>query len=97
MWDVILHVSINVRNTGDTGSSEVAQLYVGIPSGPLKQLRGFDKKYLNVGETREFSFELTRRDLSTWTPDGWILQRGSYHVYVGKSVLDIQLSSTLII
>jgi len=97
LWDVILHVSINVRNTGETGSSEVAQLYIGIPSGPPKQLRGFDKKYLDVGEAREFSFELTRRDLSTWTPDGWVLQRGCYKIYVGKSVLDVQLTSSFTI
>lgn len=95
LWDIMLRVSLSVRNTGSTGSSEVAQLYVGIPGGPLKQLRGFDKKYLNAGEAREFSFELTRRDLSIWTPDGWKLQRGNYHIYVGKSVLDIQLTSTV--
>lgn len=95
LWDIMLRVSLNVRNTGSMGSSEVAQLYVGIPGGPLKQLRGFDKKYLNAGEAREFSFELTRRDLSIWTPDGWKLQRGNYHVYVGKSVLNIQLTSTV--
>lgn len=95
LWDILLHVSLSVRNTGGTGSAEVAQLYIAIPGGPLKQLRGFDKRYLNAGEAREFSFDLTRRDLSTWTPDGWVLQRGRYHIYVGKSVSDIQLSSTL--
>jgi beta-glucosidase len=92
LWDVLFHVSVMVQNSGKRGGAEVTQLYIGIPNGPLKQLRGFDKRHLAAGESQEFSFELTRRDLSTWEDDGWVLQRGSYHVYVGKSVLDVQLS-----
>jgi beta-glucosidase len=97
LWDVLFDVSVMIRNSGTRNGAEVAQLYIGIPNGPLKQLRGFEKRLLVAGETRKFSFELTRRDLSTWEDDGWVLQRGSYHVYVGKSVLDIQLSGVLTI
>jgi len=98
LWDIMLNVSNNVTNTGQMGSAEVSQLYIGIPSGPMKQLRGFEKKFLKPGETKEFSFAVTRRDLSTWTSDlGWVLQRGCYKVYVGKSVLDVQLSGSFAI
>jgi beta-glucosidase len=97
LWDILFHVSVKIQNSGKRNGAEVAQLYVGISNGPLKQLRGFDKRYLEAGESKEFTFELTRRDLSTWEDGGWVLQRGSYHVHVGKSVLDIQLSSVVAI
>lgn len=97
LWDIVLHASLTVRNSGHYPGAEVAQLYIGIPGGPLKQLRGFEKKYLEVGEAKEFAFALTRRDLSVWTASGWILQRGTYHIYVGKSVLDVQLNTSITI
>jgi beta-glucosidase len=98
LWDIMLNVSHNVTNTGHVDSAEVSQLYIGIPGGPMKQLRGFEKKFLKPGETKEFSFAVTRRDLSAWTSDlGWVLQRGCYKVYVGKSVLDVQLSGSFAI
>ena len=97
LWEIILQASLTVRNSGDRPGAEVVQLYIGIPGGPLKQLRGFEKKYCEVGEAKEFAFALTRRDLSVWTAGGWTLQRGVYHIHVGKSVLDIQLSSSITI
>jgi len=97
LWDIILRISVTIKNSGTKDGAEVAQLYVGIPNGPLKQLRGFDKRHLTAGESKEFTFALTRRDLSAWEDDGWVLQRGSYNVHVGKSVLDIQLSSVVTI
>lgn len=95
LWDALLEVSHDVQNTGQAGSAEVSQLYIGIPGGPLKQLRGFDKRYLHANETKAFTFSVTRRDLSVWTPDGWVLPRGCHFIYVGKSVLDIRLTSIL--
>lgn len=92
LWDIILNVSHKVTNTGLVDGAEVSQLYIGIPGGPLKQLRGFEKKFLKAGETKEFEFALTRRDLSSWTSGlGWVLGRGCYRVYVGESVLDVRL------
>ena len=97
LWEIVLQASLTVRNSGDRPGAEVVQLYIGIPGGPLKQLRGFEKKYFEVSEAKEFAFALTRRDLSVWTAGGWILQRGVYHIQVGKSVLDIQLSTSITI
>ena len=96
LWDVIAKVSVTVTNTGPVAAAEVAQLYIGVPGGPAKQLRGFDKQCLKPMQSKAFSFELTRRDLSAWS-GGWMLQRGTYNVYVGKSVLDIQLTGTITI
>jgi beta-glucosidase len=68
-------------------AAEVAQLYLHIPGGPARVLRGFEKKYLQPGEEAEVVFELNRRDMSTWdvVEQVWVLQSGEYGVMVGKS------------
>ncbi|KAL1877654.1 hypothetical protein Plec18167_004619 [Paecilomyces lecythidis] len=99
LWDVLARVQCTVTNTGSVAAAEVAQLYVGIPGGPERVLRGFDKQSILPGRNVEFSFDLMRRDLSTWDvkAQNWVLQQGSYPIYVGKSVLDIQLVGKLTI
>ncbi|KAJ5082641.1 hypothetical protein N7532_011684 [Penicillium argentinense] len=97
LWDVVARVNFTVQNTGKISAAEVAQLYVGIPGGPPKVLRGFEKKMIESGKEEHYSFDLTRRDLSHWDVEkqAWGLQAGKYSIYVGKSVLDIQLHGTL--
>jgi beta-glucosidase len=97
LWDVVASVNCTVKNTGDIAAAEVAQLYVGIPGGPMKVLRGFEKKVIEPREEKHFKFDLTRRDLSQWDVEKqtWGLQAGKYPIYVGKSVLNIQLHGML--
>ncbi|KAG2418600.1 hypothetical protein HFD88_001701 [Aspergillus terreus] len=97
LWENIATVTMEVANTGQVAAAEVAQLYVGIPGAPEKQLRGYKKKMLDVGQRVQLQFALTRRDLSVWNSakQGWDLQRGTYKIYVGKSVLDIPLEGRL--
>lgn len=99
LWDVITTVTADVKNTGSVGSAEVAQLYVGIPGGPIRQLRGFSKVDIEAGETVTVRFDLTRRDLSTWdvVAQQWKLQRGDYNIYVGASSRLLYLDGTLVI
>ncbi|KAF2153567.1 glycoside hydrolase family 3 protein [Myriangium duriaei CBS 260.36] len=96
LYDIIATVTVDVKNAGGVKAAEVAQLYLGVPnSGLPKVLRGFDKKLIKPGQTSTFSFALRRRDLSIWDTmqQQWVLGSGSFHVMVGKSVLDIQLDS----
>jgi len=97
LWDVIATVDCTVTNSGGADAAEVAQLYVGIPNAPAKQLRGFAKQDVEPGQTVPVHFELTRRDLSIWdvVQQQWVLQSGNYPVYVGASVLDIRLTGSL--
>ncbi|PVH93605.1 glycoside hydrolase family 3 protein [Periconia macrospinosa] len=94
LWEEVARVRVTIENVGDVAAKEVAQLYMGIPGGPAKVLRGFEKQLLVPGERGVFEFPLTRRDLSTWNvvEQQWELQRGTYRVAVGKSVVDIQLA-----
>ena len=96
---MIVSVSCTVTNTGTypVAAAEIAQLYLGIPNGPEKVLRGFSKQAMSAGERVTMEFDLTRRDLSMWDTESqeWVLQRGEYEVYVGASVSDIRLTGTL--
>ncbi|KAJ5278824.1 hypothetical protein N7478_004196 [Penicillium angulare] len=97
LWDTVTKVTAIIKNTGRRSGAEVAQIYVGIPGGPVKQLRGFDKVLVPAGKSVQVSFPLTRRDLSTWnvTAQKWELQSGNYEIYVGSSSRDLPLKSTL--
>jgi len=97
LFQTVAEVTATITNTGSVAAAEVAQLYINIPGGPAKQLRGFAKEFLHPGESTTVMFELMQRDLSEWdvTSQAWVLQKGTYAVYVGKSVLDIQLQGSI--
>ncbi|KAJ4860299.1 fibronectin type III-like domain-containing protein [Trichoderma breve] len=97
LWDAIATVSVNIKNTGSVAGAEVAQLYIGIPGAPAKQLRGFEKPFLQPNETQSVTFHLTRRDLSVWSVERqkWQLQKGNYKFYVGSSSRRLPLNGTM--
>jgi beta-glucosidase len=97
LFDNLATVSVTVQNTGSVSGQEVAQLYLGIPNGPVHQLRGFEKVSVDPSQSKTVQFSLTRRDLSVWdtTAQQWLLQEGTYNVYVGSSSGDLPLTSTL--
>ena len=99
LFDTLATVTATVQNTGKVAAAEVAQLYVKIPNGPQKVLRGFVKQNINPGMGVQVSFALTRRDLSTWdvVAQNWVLQSGQYRFMVGKNVMDTPLSSGMAI
>jgi beta-glucosidase len=99
LFDTLVKISATVKNTGSVDGKEVAQLYVGIPNGPARQLRGFEKVLIKPGKSTTVTFNLTRRDLSTWDTDAqqWLLQRGTYQIYVGRNSRDLPLTGTLTI
>ena len=99
LFNTIATVGCSVANVGGVAAPEVVQVYVGIPNAPERQLRGFTKVMLQSNASASPVFSLTRRDLSVWdvTHQDWMLQSGTYNVYVGASVLDIRLNGTFTI
>ncbi|KAL2839438.1 glycosyl hydrolase family 3 N terminal domain-containing protein [Aspergillus pseudodeflectus] len=97
LWDVVATVAAEIKNTGSLTGAEAAQLYVGIPGGPVKQLRGFQKPTIRAGKVEKVTFRLTRRDLSVWDPvvQTWRLQNGEYKIYVGSSSRKLPLTGDL--
>ncbi|OTB04213.1 glycoside hydrolase family 3 protein [Hypoxylon sp. CI-4A] len=97
LWDIVARVSFDVSNTGPYDSSEVAQLYVGSPGAPKRQLRGFSKPFIKAGETATVLLKLTRRDMSSWDviKQAWKLNAGPHQIYVGSSSRNLPLSAIL--
>jgi len=97
LWDVLFNVTASITNVGKVAGAEAAQLYLGIPTAPIRQLRGFDKVFLKPNETATVAFALTRRDLSIWdvVAQQWKLQSAVYNVSVGASSRDLRLNSIL--
>ncbi|EMD64788.1 glycoside hydrolase family 3 protein [Bipolaris sorokiniana ND90Pr] len=98
LWECIYNVTVSVANTGDVAGAAVPQLYVGLPSSapagtPVRQLRGFEKVYLEEGETQSVSFELMRRDLSYWdvVSQQWVIPEGEFNIWVGLSSRDLKV------
>jgi beta-glucosidase len=102
LWDVLVTVSADITNTGDAGGAEVAQLYVGVPgAAAVRQLRGFEKVFLNATRTTTVEFELTRRDLSSWdvVAQMWRLPLGEpgVGIWVGASSRDLRLDGRVVL
>ena len=88
-------VSVTVQNTGACSGAEVVQLYIGAPQDglhrPLRELKGFQKVFLQPGESRTVTFSLTDRSFSLWQ-DGWKVPGGTYTVCIGNLTASIQKS-----
>lgn len=68
-----LKVECTITNTGKFEGSEVAQLYtrdlVATLARPVRELKGFQKINLKVGETKTVSFTLKPDQLAFWNAD----------------------------
>ena len=86
-----LEVSVDVQNVGKREGAEVVQLYIHDKTTtdvkmPNKQLKRFERVYLNKGEKKTVHFTLTREDLSHWNQKNeYVLNPGSFELIVGNS------------
>jgi beta-glucosidase len=104
LWETYVTVSVELKNTGDFGAKAVPQLYLSYPDGneasvefPVRVLRGFEKVFLDKGESKVVEFNLTRRDLSYWSVEAqnWVmLEKGAYTFAVGESSRDLRATGT---
>ena len=88
-----LTASVTVTNTGNFNGEEIVQLYirdvVGSMTRPLKELKGFQKIYLNKGESRSVKFTIRSSDLkyyqqlSPFEPLKLISEPGEFKVQIG--------------
>ena len=88
-------VSVSVKNTGTYAGAEVVQLYIGAPQDglhrSLRELKGFQKVFLQPGESRTVTFSLTDRSFALWQ-DGWKIPGGTYTVCIENLTVSIQKS-----
>lgn len=98
--DTTLRIDVLVENTGKRAGAEVVQLYVSDSKAsvarPEKELKGFQKVFLEPGEKKTVSFEITSKELSFWDPESkdWTAEAGEFVIKVGTSSRDIHGSAT---
>ncbi|CAH6722406.1 putative probable beta-glucosidase A [[Candida] jaroonii] len=97
LWEILFSVKAKVKNIGKYKGGYVGQLYIESPStlvsSPAKVLRGFDKVFLEPGESKSIHFDILHRDLSIWDVESqqWIIQTGTYKVYIASSSRRVEL------
>ena len=88
-------LTATLTNIGEVAGAEVVQLYISDREAsvdrPVKELKGFEKVFLQPGESRKVRFTITRDDLSFFDADrhGWVAEPGAFQALVGTSSEDI--------
>lgn len=86
-----LSCSVTIKNTGSYNGAEVLQVYISDPyttlPKPVKELKAFEKVYLEVGEEKEITFTLSKEQFASYDMDysKWIAEEGYYDVIVATS------------
>ncbi|MBE6973410.1 MAG: hypothetical protein E7440_05980 [Ruminococcaceae bacterium] len=84
-------VTVRVTNTGDRAGAEVVQLYltdeVSTQQKVLKELKGFQKVFLQPGESRDVTIVLNRESLNSFDQElgKWVCEPGWFTVRLGSS------------
>ena len=91
-----LKVKVPVTNIGKVAGAEVVQLYIhdveASVDRPVKELKGFDKVYLEPGQTKTVEFVIDREALSFFDADKheWVAEPGEFKALVAASSEDIR-------
>ena len=96
-----LLLTLTVTNTGETAGAEVVQVYVGenkpTVARPVKELKAFEKVYLEPGESKEVTLTLHPDEWGYWdeAQHRFVTNKGKYTIYVGSSSRDIRWKKTI--
>jgi beta-glucosidase len=84
-------VSFTIKNTGKAAGAEVAQVYVkqetSLLPRPEKELKGFDKVFLQPGESKNVTIRLDENAFQYYNDveNKWVKENGVYDILVGSS------------
>lgn len=84
-------VSVLVRNTGKVAGAEVVQLYISDDEAsvarPAKELKGFQKVYLEPGQSKKVEISFDKESLSFFDAEKheWVAEAGEFHLLVGTA------------
>ena len=87
--------TIDVTNTGKYAGSETVQLYISDKQSsverPVKELKAFNKVYLQPGETRQVSLTIDKSALSFYNDQTgeWTAEPGDFEAMIGNSSSNI--------
>ena len=91
-----LTITIPVTNTGSVAGAEVVQLYIADKEAsvdrPVKELKGFEKVWLEPGQTKTVKFEIKRDALSFYdeATRSWVAEKGEFEAMVCASSDDVR-------
>lgn len=99
--DGTIDVSYQLTNTGKRDGAEVVQVYVGRIGGmverPEKELRKFEKVFLNAGESTIIRFSLNKDAFTYYDTNAkdFVIDEGKYNILIGFSSRDIKAQKTV--
>lgn len=94
-------VTATITNTGNVAGAETVQLYIQCKDSSIfrakKELKAFDKIYLNPGESKTVSFLLDQRSFAYYNAkvSDWCVEGGSYEILLAASCSDVRLNADL--
>ncbi|MDO6430300.1 glycoside hydrolase family 3 C-terminal domain-containing protein [Flavitalea sp. BT771] len=101
--DEVVHVKITVKNTGPRYGAEVAQLYVSDPVAtvlrPAKELKAFEKVFLQPGETKTVTLHVKVADLAFYdeSKKDWNVEMGDFILQLGNSSGNISRTLKIVV
>lgn len=93
--DETIHIKFSIKNTGNRYGAEVAQLYVSQPVcsvlRPAKELKGFEKVFLQKGETKTVEMNVKVSDMAFYdeAKKAWNVEAGDFILQLGNSSRNI--------
>ena len=84
-------VSVDISNSGSMDGEEVVQMYLRRSDSkykrPLKELHGFERIAVKVGQTRVVTMELGPEDLACYDSElgDYVVETGSFEIMLGPS------------
>jgi beta-glucosidase len=94
-------VLVDVTNSGKRAGSEVVQMYirdrVSSVTRPVKELKGFQKVWLEPGETKTVALDITPESLAFYDVNmKYVVEAGEFEIMVGTSSADSDLRKTVL-
>ena len=96
--DDTITFTVSVKNTGNRAGAEVVQLYINdvkssLPR-PLKELKGFQKIFLQPGETKDATFTINKESLAFYSDveNKWVAEPGDFKALIGTASDEIRSS-----
>ncbi len=85
-----VHVTATLSNVGERAGAEVVQLYIcdvkASRTRPVKELKAFEKVYLEAGETRKVELEIPVSRMGFYvTPSQYVVEPGEFKLLLGTS------------
>jgi len=89
-------ILVDVTNTGERAGAEVVQMYIrdriSSVTRPVKELKGFQKVWLQPGETKTVALDITPESLAFYDINmKYVVEPGDFEIMVGNSSRDEDL------